>query len=105
MANIIHVSPEKLTQSATRFEQTAGEIRSLTSGMTSIVQALTGNVWSGEAAAACRNRFSSLQSDINKLHSMVISHAAHLKQIALEYKTKETENVAELNRLSGSVIG
>ena len=52
MANIIHVSPEKLTQSATRFEQTAGEIRSLTSGMTSTVQALTGNVWSGEAAAA-----------------------------------------------------
>ena len=104
MANIIHVSPEKLTTSASRFEQTAGEIKSLTSNMTSTVQALSGRMWSGEAATAYKNRFNNLQGDINKLYTMVTNHANHLKQIAQEYKAKETESAAEANSLSGSII-
>ena len=105
MANIIHVSPEKLTQSAAKFEQTAGEIKSLTSNMTQTVQALSGRVWSGEASTAYKNKFNNLQGDINKLYTMVTNHGTHLKQIAQEYKTKETENVSESSNLSSSVIG
>ena len=104
MANIIHVSPEKLTQSASRFEQTAGEVKSCTSSMTSTVQSLSGRVWSGEAANAYKNKFNSLQGDINKLYNMITTHSNHLKQIANEYKTKETENIGESSNLSSSVI-
>ena len=104
MANIIHVSPEKLTQTASEFEQTAGEIKTLTSNMTDTVSQLSGRVWNGEASVAYRAKFNNLQDDINRLYAMVTIQAAHLKQIALEYKTKEAENAAEAGTLSGSVI-
>ena len=104
MANIIRVTPEKLTQAATKFEQTAGEVKSLTSSMTSTVQALSGRVWSGEAANAYKTKFNNLQGDINKLYNMINTHSTHLKSIAQEYKAKETENISEANSLSSNVI-
>ena len=56
MANIIHVSPEKLAGTAKRFEQTAGEVRMICRNMTGTVQALSGRIWSGILTA--RSRFS-----------------------------------------------
>ena len=104
MANIIRVTPARLTQAAGTFESTAGEIKSMTSSMTATVSQLSGRVWSGEAGSAYVNKFNGLQGDINKLYSMVTKHSTHLKSIAREYETKENENIAEANTLSSSVI-
>ena len=104
MANIIRVTPSRLTQAAGTFETTAGEIKSMTSNMTATVAQLSGRVWSGEAGSAYVNKFNGLQGDINKLYQMITKHSAHLKAIAREYETKENENVSEANSLSSNVI-
>lgn len=105
MANIIHVSPEKLAGTAKRFEQTAGEVRMICRNMTGTVQALSGRIWSGSAAAAYKNKFNSLQGDIDRLYRMIAAHASHLEQIAREYKAGDDQSAADAGILSGSVIG
>ena len=104
MANIIRVAPAKLTSTAGSFETTAGEIKSLTTTMTSTVQQLSGRVWSGDAASAYTSKFNGLQGDINKLYTMIIKHSNHLKSIAREFDAKESENVTEANSLNSNVI-
>ena len=104
MANMIRVTPDKLTSASSQFLATAGEVKSLTSNMTSTVQQLTGNVWSGEAASAYTSKFNSLQADINKLYTMIKTHSEHLSTIAKAYGTGESENQATANALSSSVL-
>jgi len=105
MANIIHVSPEKLAGTARMFEQTAGDVKAICQSMTGTVQSLAGRIWSGGAANAYKNKFNALQGDINRLHRMIATHASHLEQIAREYKTGDEQNALEAGKLSGNVIG
>ena len=104
MANVIHVTPQKITQAAGKFETTASDIKTLTTSMTGTVQKLSGRVWSGSAATAYVNKFNGLQDDINRLYSMVNKHATHLKTIARDFEKTETESVSEVNSLSSDVI-
>lgn len=104
MATIIRVEPSRLTAAAGTFENTAGEVKNLTSSMTATVSQLSGRVWSGEAASAYTGKFNSLQGDINRLFQMIQKHSTQLKEIAREYQTKETENISEASNLSSGVI-
>lgn len=103
MANIIHVTPAKLTSTAGTFETTGNEVRNLTTQMTNTVQQFSGRVWSGEAASSYVSKFNNLQGDINKLVQMITNHSQQLREIAREYETSETQNVSEANSL-GSII-
>ena len=105
MANVIHVTPAQLTSAAGQFQTTAGQIKSLTSTMTSTVEQLSGRVWSGEAATAYKNKFNGLQNDINKLYQMVTKHSNHLRDIATEYQNRENENKQAASSLGNSFIG
>ena len=100
MADVIRVSPEKVTSSAGVFESTATEVKSLTTNMTATVQSLTGRVWSGEAQAAYAAKFNSLQGDINKLHQQIVKTAADLKTIANEFKRTEEQNKEHSSQLT-----
>ncbi len=104
MANIIRVEPSQLTAAAGRFENTAGQIKNTTANMTQTVGQLSGRVWSGQAASAYVNKFNGLQGDMNQMFQMIQKHSNHLKEIAREYETKESENVAESGSLSSDVI-
>ena len=104
MAAIIHVSPERLLQAASAFEQTSGEVKTLTSSMTGTVESLSGRIWSGEAAAAYKAKFASLHGDITRLHKMITVHASHLRMIAKEYTAAENESTAQAGHLSGSIL-
>ena len=104
MANIIHVTPAKLSSTAAGFESAAAAVRNLTGQMTAVVRQLTGRVWSGEAAAAYVGKFNALQGDMDQMYNMIRKHSTQLQQIAKEFESAETANTAESGRLSGNVI-
>lgn len=104
MANQIHVTPEKLKTTASAFDATNNQIKSLTSQMTSIVTGLSGNIWSGEAATAYINKFNGLQDDINKIHKMINEHVTDLQTMATEYETAERNSMTQAQSLKSDVI-
>ncbi|MBO5303959.1 MAG: WXG100 family type VII secretion target [Lachnospiraceae bacterium] len=103
-AAIIKVDTKKLTSTATAFQSTGNEIAKLTQQMTSTVKALTGNVWSGDAATAYVKKFDGLQDDIQKMSKMINEHVSDLQAIAKQYETSEEANVAVANTLADDVI-
>ena len=104
MANIIHVSPEKLIAAAAGFSGAAEEVKALTGSMTATVSQLSGRVWSGEAAAGYVRKFNGLQGDMNRFHGMIVKHSEQLKTIAREFTGAETENTAQAAKLANNVI-
>lgn len=104
MTGTIKVTPAKLKSVANAFNSTGNSIKNVTQQMTSIVTALNGSVWSGEAANAYKNKFNQLQDDINKMIKMVNEHVSDLNEMAAEYERAEQQNTAAGNALSGDVI-
>lgn len=104
MTGIIKVSTSKLRSTATSFSSTANEIKSLTANMTSMVEGLSGAVWSGDAANAYKRKFNQLDDDIAKLVEMISEHATDLNEMAKEYEDAENKNIDASNSLSGDVI-
>jgi WXG100 family type VII secretion target len=104
MTGIIKVDTAKLTSTANAFSSTGTSIKSATTQMTSIINALTGSVWSGNAATAYKNRFNQLQDDINRMIKMVNEHVTDLNAMAAEYESAEQENTTISNALSDNVI-
>ncbi len=104
MTGIIKVSTAKLTSTANSFNSTGSQIRNLTNQMTSTINALSGSVWSGDAANAYKRKFSQLQDDINRMLSMINEHVTDLKAMAQQYEKAEAANIGRSNSLSGDVI-
>ena len=104
MATVIRVSPDKLKSSANAFNSTGQQIKNLTNNMTSTVQALTGRVWSGEAATAYTTKFNGLQDDINKMTKMITECVNDLNTIAQEYESSTNDAKAQASSLSSDVI-
>ena len=72
--------------------------------MTSLVEGLTGDVWSGDAATAYTKKFKGLQNDIDRMIKMVNEHVKDLNDMAAEYEKTENANEALANALSSDVI-
>ncbi|OLR62751.1 hypothetical protein BHF69_08695 [Anaerostipes sp. 992a] len=104
MTGTIKVSTSKLRSTATSFSNTANQIKTLTSNMTSTVEGLSGAVWSGDAANAYKRKFKQLDDDIAKLVKMINEHATDLNEMAREYEAAENQNINASNSLSGDVI-
>lgn len=103
-AGMIKVETSKLRSTATSFSTTGNQIKSTTSQMMSIVNSLSGAVWSGDAATKYKKQFSQLQDDINKIVKMVNEHVADLNEMAREYEQAETNNASVASALRGDVI-
>lgn len=103
-AATIKVDTQKLTSTATSFQNTGNQIKTLTQSMTNTVKELSGNVWSGDAATAYVKKFDGLQNDINKMIAMINEHVADLQTIAQQYEKAEAENIQAANALSADVI-
>lgn len=104
MANVIHVTPEKLKSSAASFKDTGAEIKRTTSQMMELITGISGTVWSGEACSAYLSKFKGLDSDIAKMCKMVEDQAQHLVSIADEYQSAEAQNKAAAATLKNNVI-
>lgn len=103
-SGILRVSPEKLQNTASSFETSAGNVQNLTRQMTTIVTSLTGQVWSGEAATAYVNKFNGLQDDMDRMYKMVKEHATDLIQMAQQYAAAESGNADLISGLVSDVI-
>lgn len=103
MEGILKVTPEKLVQSSGEFATVGGQIKNLTSEMMTKVQGMK-NMWQGEAAEAYMTKFSSLQTDMDKLYRMVQEHADDLQQMASSYKMAEDGNTEQGNGLHAGIV-
>ena len=104
MTGTLKVTPQKLRSTATSFQTTGNQVKTLTTEMTTLVTGLTGNVWSGDAASAYVKRFKGLQNDINRMVKMINEHVADLQTMATEYEKTEEANLTAANALTSDVI-
>lgn len=104
MEGIIKVTPSTLINTATAFQTTGTQIRNLTGQMTTMVTSLSGQVWSGEAATAYKNKFNGLQDDIEKMIRMIDEHVSDLQEMARGYESAESQNESLASTLSSDVI-
>lgn len=103
MEGILKVTPEKLISTSEEFGVCGQNMNSLTQEMMSLVQSLKA-IWSGEASMAYGNKFSSLQSDMDKLYRMVMEHSQDLTEMAQGYMEAENTNTEKGNSMNSNVI-
>lgn len=103
MEGILKVTPEKLISASDEFAASGNQLRQLTSEMMSLIQSLKG-VWQGEASNAYGNRFSQLQTDMDKLYRMVAEHSKDLSEMASSYMQAESGNTEQGSGMSVGVI-
>ena len=96
MEGILKVTPEKLIQTSGEFAVEGGEMMSLVQGL--------GSIWQGEAAASYGGRFSSLQSDMDKLYRMVQEHVTDLQEMAGHYQKAESSNTEQGSGLHVNIV-
>lgn len=100
----IIVEPAELRSAAGAFDSIGVEVSSLTSQMMETINAITENVWSGDAATTYKNKFTGMQEDIRKLCGMVKEHAADLQEMAKQYEVAEETNKELAASLSENII-
>lgn len=103
MEGILKVTPEKLIQTSGEFAVEGGQMKNLTGEMMSLVQGLS-SIWQGEAAASYEGRFSSLQSDMDKLYRMVQEHVTDLQEMAGHYQKAESSNIEQGSGLHANIV-
>lgn len=103
MEGILKVTPEKLIRTSGEFAATGNQMKNLTSEMMSQVQGMKG-IWQGEAASAYGSKFSSLQTDMDKLYRMVQEHVKDLQEMAGEYQRAEAGSSQQGGSLHTNVI-
>lgn len=104
MVGTLKVEPSRLKSTANNFQSTGQHIQRMTQAMTTIVNQLSGQVWSGEAADAYKRKFGQLQDDINRMVKMINEHVTDLNEMASEYERAENANKALANSLKEDVI-
>lgn len=104
MTGTLKVDTAKLASAASSFNSTGNTIRNLTNSMTETVKALTGQVWSGDAATKYTSQFNGLQDDINRLLNKINEHVTDLQEMAKAYETAESKNTAAASSLLSDVI-
>ncbi len=103
MEGTLRVTPQQLQSTASEFNTQAGEISTLTSNMTQLVNSLAG-VWTGTASEAYRSKFNGLNDDIQHLIAMVKEHSNDLNEMAQVYINAEQSNEEVIQNLSADVI-
>jgi WXG100 family type VII secretion target len=104
MNGTLNVSTSKLKSTSSSFQSTGNQIKALTTQMTNLVNQLSGQVWSGDAATKYKNQFNGLQDDINRIIKMINEHVKDLNDMATAYEKAESENVTAASALASDVI-
>lgn len=104
MQGTLKVSTGELTKTASAFQNSGNNIKTMTNQMTELVKGLTGNVWSGDAEQAYIKKFDGLQDDMNRMAKMIEEHVKDLQEMAKAYESAEEANIAAANSLTSDVI-
>lgn len=104
MAITLKVTPAKLKSTAAQLQSQGNSIKNCTSQMTTLVNSLSGQIWSGDAANSYKKRFNGLNDDIAKLNKMCQEHVKDLQEIAANYESAEKANQSAASALASDVI-
>ena len=104
MNGILKVTPERLAAAAGELEANGSSMKSCTDEMISLVNEISADVWSGDAASAYKSRFAGLQGDMDRIWKMINEHVRDLNEMANNYNMAETENQELTGSLSTQVI-
>lgn len=103
MEGILLVTPAELKNTASTFQTKAAEVKTLHDEMIGKVNALS-NSWTGEAATAYKNKFTSLQVSMDKINRMIMEHVSDLNTMAEQYETAENAAMNAANELPASTL-
>lgn len=103
MNGYIKVSTEKLISTASEFSAKGKTASTLTSQMSELAKGLS-SVWTGDAATAYQNKFTSLNDDIQRMNNMIQEHATDLQEMAKIYSDAEQASKEEAAQLASDVI-
>lgn len=103
MEGYLKVTPEKLLTTSEEFGAIGNTMSNLTSEMMNLVMSLK-SVWQGEASMAYGNKFSALQTDMDKLYKMVNEHSVDLSAMAQGYMEAENANMETGNSMNTNVV-
>ncbi len=92
MTNLL-VTPEKLIETANRFQGIFENATNTIAQMVNTVKNLSGK-WEGEASTTYLNQFNKLETDMSKLKRMILEHVDDLIAIAEQYKKAEAANAS-----------
>lgn len=88
----LKVTPQKLKNEANDFKSNANKVRNISKEMMNVINSITGQVWSGDAATEYTGRFKKLDDDMDKIYDMIIEYANDLNDIADQYIKTENQN-------------
>lgn len=103
MDGLLKVTPEKLLSSSEEFGSMGVEMNNLTRQMMELVNGMK-SIWQGEAQGAYNNKFSMLQTDMDKLYRMVEEHSRDLSEMARNYQEAENVNMESGQSLESNVV-
>lgn len=104
-ANItLKVKPSELKSSANKFQNKATEVKNKTQQMLNLIDGISGNVWSGDAQKAYKNRFNQLKGDMNNMYNRITEYVDDLNKIAQNYENTETSIQQTVGNLKTDVI-
>lgn len=103
MEGTLLVTPAELKTTASTFQGKAGEVKNLRDEMIAKVNALCGS-WTGEASEAYKNKFSALQTSMDKINRMILEHVNDLNEMADQYEKAETTAMNAASELPASSL-
>lgn len=104
-ANItLKVKPSELKSSANKFQNKATEVKNKTQQMLTLINGISGNVWSGDAQSAYKVQFQKLKGDMDNMYNRITEYVEDLNKIAQNYENTETSIRQTVSSLNTDVI-
>ncbi len=104
MTGTMKVEPAKLKSAASEFSSTSAQIKNATNSMVQTISALSGSVWSGEAASAYTNKFNGLNDEMQKIDKMIQEHVTDLNDMASSYERAEANAQQTASSLNSEIF-
>lgn len=104
MTGTFKVEMGKFRITSGAFQHTGHQMKHLADQMESLVNGISENVWSGDAARAYQKKFRDLNDDVRKMLRMVDEHVKDLHEMCREYEAAENKAESLANSLASDVI-
>lgn len=101
----IKTTPAALRAKANQIGESGANIKVTTGKMFTLVESLTGNVWTGDAQLAYTNQFAELEDDAGRMHQTTLDLQTALNKIAAEYEAVEIDMQSFSQSLATEVVG
>lgn len=103
MTGQLKVTPQELINAAGDFNSKNQTIKSITTEMISLVNALS-QIYEGDAASAYIKKFSQLSEDMDQIYRKINEHSTDLQEMAQIYIKTEDAETSNDNAMSHNLI-